>query len=217
MQTAFIAVPHVQTAVTGRGESLADLLAVLAPASSSKKHLLQMEQIHGAESAVVDERFDLETLTAQSPADTSRLSGVDAVLTSLPNLTLEVRTADCAPILLAHPSGIIGVIHAGRNGTEQKILQKTLNLLKETWNITDDLHIWIGPHICAECYEINRQTSEHYDLLTENLKQLHAEFAPETISLTLDGRCTAHHNGKLYSYRKEGAGVPMNYSGITAK
>jgi polyphenol oxidase len=231
MQTSLIALPHLHTVTTGKGESLADLVTTLAPEHLSNQQLVQMEQVHGAEVAVFTTHKGFETAarnpTAETPVkklssnepllNSLRLPGVDAVLTSLPNLMLVVRTADCVPILLAHPSGVIGAIHAGRRGTQQKILQKTLKLLKETWSITESLHVWIGPHICAKCYETNRQTGEHYDLLTENLKQLHAEFAPESITLTLDGRCTAHHNNELYSYRREGVGVPMNYSGIKFK
>ncbi|HEX7018280.1 MAG TPA: polyphenol oxidase family protein, partial [Patescibacteria group bacterium] len=120
---------------------------------------------------------------------------------------------DCVPLLLYHePSGTIGVIHAGRKGTELGITEKTLKQLPST---EGPLHVWLGPHICEQCYQINRETNEHYNLLRQNLNQMYNVFEKSNLRLNFASDCTAHNNDKFYSYRKEGAGVPMNYGVVT--
>lgn len=143
------------------------------------------------------------------------LDNTDSVFTNDPNLVLVVKTADCYPILLYHPKGVVGVVHAGRAGTEKKILAKALKSMidREKWFKTG-WQIWFGPKICADCYQINKKTDEHYDLKSKNAKQL-LEVLEGTDNHALDsGFCTAHQNDWFYSYRKEGAGVGMNYGMI---
>jgi len=138
----------------------------------------------------------------------------DGIITSTKSLHLQVKTADCLPILLFHPSGVVGAIHAGRKGTQLGILRAALQLLKKRWAVTSNLKIWFGPAICADCYQIDRKSDTHYDLITENAKQLYSEFAPGKVALKVARCCTAHEPTNFYSYRREGPGVPMNYSGI---
>jgi len=153
-----------------------------------------MEQVHGTSSQ--------EVTSASTQA-----TGCDALFTREKNLTLIVRAADCVPILFYSEAGIVGVIHAGRRGTQAEITSKTLRQLPRA-----PLAIWIGPHICEDCYEINPITGETYDLLAENLRQIHDTVTQPHIQL--DMRCTKEET-ELHSYRREGAGVPMNYWGIS--
>lgn len=153
-----------------------------------------MEQVHGS-------------LAQEVMSATTHVASSDAIFTREKNLTLIVRAADCVPILFYSEAGIVGVIHAGRRGTQAEITRKTLETLPKA-----PLYIWIGPHICDDCYEINPTTGETYDLLAENLHQIHATVAEPHIQL--DARCTKE-DSTLHSYRREGAGKPMNYWGIS--
>ncbi len=165
-------------------------------------HVIGMNQTHGSTCAVITEK------TTQTILET------DAVLTTLPNLTLAVKTADCLPILLYHPKGIVGAIHAGRLGTRQHILKKTLRLLKSEFGIREGVELVFGPAICVDCYPIQENPRIHFDLVTENLKQAQQVFPGNTIIIQRSQRCTAHEPEFFHSYRRDGKGVPMNYSVI---
>ncbi len=149
-----------------------------------------------------------------SPSD-KKIPDVDATLTTNPNLALTVRTADCLPILLYHPSGILGVLHAGRKGTQQRILAKVLTHLKEEKNILTDLQLWFGPAICEACYQIDRETNTHYNLIAENMAQAYSVFAAEDLLITIDSSCTQCLSEEYHSYRVGQAAVQMNYAAIS--
>lgn len=172
------------------------------PAAWPSHTTITMTQPHGSSVEIVT--------NATSDA---RLS-CDGVLTAQPLAHLQVKTADCLPILLYHPSGVVGAIHAGRKGTELGILQAALQRLKKDWAITTDLKIWFGPAICSDCYQIDRASDMHYDLIAANQQQLYSVFPQSAVELRVSGRCTAHEPDSFNSYRREGAGVAMNYSGI---
>lgn len=138
----------------------------------------------------------------------------DGVITNCTNSTLWVKTADCMPILLSHPSGVVATLHAGRKGTQQQILRKTLIMLQTKFAIEDQLSAWFGPHICEKCYQVERATDTHYSLLKENTKQLYSVFEPKQVDLTVHPDCTLCQNNKWYSYRAGERGV-SNYFGIT--
>ncbi len=160
------------------------------------------EQLHGSSIGVTEETASQCFL------------GCDGVITALPNVLLLLRTADCMPILISHPSGLIGALHAGRRGTQQHILAKAMQLIKEKWHLDKDLRIWFGPAICVSCYQINPQTNEHFDLLAENQQQLESEIKLAENQLIISQQCTLELPEQYHSYRRTGKGVPMNYSGI---
>jgi copper oxidase (laccase) domain-containing protein len=191
----------VQAGFSGRDGSLKQLITKL---QLTNKQLIEMEQVHGDGIAVI------------ASAITKNIPQVDSVLTTNPNLMLAVRTADCLPVLLAHPTGLIGAMHAGRKSTELKIVQKTLEIARDEFGVQKDLSLWLGPHICEQCYQINRELDLHFNLLSENLAQINSVYDPSQVSIQISKHCTAHQTQHFYSYRKEGAGVPMNYSVITS-
>ncbi len=167
--------------------------------------MVELEQVHGNSVAVI---------TDPSQIPSQKIPQVDGVLTNQPGVGLLVRAADCLPILLHHESGLIGAIHAGRKGTEKRILYQALRLARDKFAVTSDLKIWFGPAICKNCYQIDRQTDLHYDLIQENLQQLEEVFPPEAVSLKIAEICTLEHPD-YYSYRQTGPGVKLNYFAIT--
>ncbi|PIY79181.1 MAG: hypothetical protein COY81_03995 [Candidatus Pacebacteria bacterium CG_4_10_14_0_8_um_filter_43_12] len=175
------------------------------PESFEKLTTISLEQTHSA---------NFEEVTK---AKSKELKDCDAALTSLPNLHLKVKHADCLPILLYHPKPIIGVIHAGRKGSESGILAAVLTYLKEIHKIKDGIQLWFGPAICDRCYQINEAENLHYNLLRANLNQVKAVFPNGEVQIAFANGCTVHQNKKYYSYRAEGPGVQMNWSGICLK
>lgn len=160
-----------------------------------------MEQVHSAKIQVVE-----------SPTPQTFLR-CDAVITSQPNVTLFIKTADCLPIFITHPSGIRAALHAGRKGTQLQILKKTLELLNTKYEVQSTISIWFGPRICNECYQIDRETDLHYDLIAQNQKQINDVLKVGDYNLIIHPDCTVCQNDTWHSYRKGETG--RNYFGLT--
>lgn len=197
MLTNLLPQTNTFTLLTGSNENLSSLQTA---ADSQTKKIVQMQQVHGAKVAVIPE------------AVVEKVPGVDGIVTTNPELMLVVRVADCLPILLYHETGVIAALHAGRKSTKAGLLTNTLQLLKQQFDITDNLNVWFGPHICEACYEVNQETHEHFSLYTHNVEQL--ENSGIDYQLTTLNTCTLHEQG-FHSYRRSGMGVPMNYAAIT--
>jgi hypothetical protein len=70
--------------------------------------------------------------------------------------------------------------------------------------------VWMGPHICESCYEIDKEKKTHYSLKMLNTLQL-----DDTISKSkyiYFNACTACHVGTFFSYRREGQKAGRFYS-----
>ncbi len=195
------------------GKTAADAIAVNSYLHTYKNRLLvRLNQQHTDKVLVLTK----QNVNSQSDQVVNDLTcPADAVLSDRSAVVLSVRTADCLPILLYHPSGVIGAIHAGRKGTELGILRATLLALKAEWQITNNLILWFGPAICENCYQIDRTANLRYDLREKNRQQAESIFPHHSINIIESEHCTFHDNADWYSYRKEGKGVGMNVSYIT--
>jgi len=80
----------------------------------------------------------------------------DCLITDKQNIFLEIRVADCFPILIYAENKqkkMIASIHSGRKWTQKNIIWKTLDLIKEKNFNTDQIFIWIGPWISQKNFE----------------------------------------------------------------
>jgi len=105
--------------------------------------------VHGAEVVVVERPGD----HAGAPAD--------AAVTATPGCALAVRTADCAPVVLAAP-GAIGVVHAGWRGLAHGVVERAVAALRDLAHGPVVAHL--GPCIRPGCYEFD---GPELDLLVE--------------------------------------------------
>ncbi|MBP7875975.1 polyphenol oxidase family protein [Candidatus Woesebacteria bacterium] len=196
--------PFVETITAGRSESDLQNLSRFQSRHADKK-LIRLNQKHTKTCLILD-TDSADSTDLQAPAD--------AILTDRTDVILSVHTADCLPIILYHPSGVIGAIHAGRKGTESGILEQTLHSLKARWGVTQDVSLWFGPAICKDCYQIDRGLDLRYDLRAKNKVQAEHVFTNKSIEIIDSEHCTAHSNNDWFSYRKEGKGVQNNDSYI---
>ncbi len=201
--------PNVSTFLVGKSptakQELADFL------QKSGQRVIELNQQHTAECLVLSASSSLNSSEMKRPAD--------AVLSDRGDVILSVYTADCMPILLTHrPNGtnaaVIGAVHAGRKGTEGKILQKTLTQLVNHWG-AGQTTLWFGPHICARCYEIQREPSLKYNLRVKLIEQVKSVLPDNSYEILYSEHCTFEESNSWYSYRREGKGVPMNTSYIS--
>ncbi|MFE9095169.1 peptidoglycan editing factor PgeF [Streptomyces sp. NPDC007264] len=103
-----------------------------------------MNQVHGADVAVVD-----------GPWAAGTVPGVDAIVTARRGLALAVLTADCTPVLLADPAaGIAAAAHAGRPGMIAGVVPAAVRAMTELGAEPSRIVVRTGPAVCGRCYEV---------------------------------------------------------------
>ena len=141
----------------------------------------------------------------------------DALMTAQPGIWLEIRTADCVPLLIADPvRRVVAAVHAGWRGTEAAIAAETVRAMGAEWGCAAaDLLVAIGPSIGACCFEVGDEVAArfpghitrwdpraHVDLVSANREQvLGAGVAPERIEAL--GLCTACDAERFHSFRRD--------------
>jgi len=179
----------------------------------------------GKQSASMACALPNETSTNSLPEDEAReIPGVDALATASPLVLIGVFTADCLPVALVDPRGRnLAVAHAGREGTRQGIVRKTVECLREMGSAPRDMAAWVGPSICAAHYEVSEEIAaefrerfgdktgavtgsegRHLDL-KEIVRRELMECGVDPSRIEVDPRCTLENADLFYSYRREGA------------
>ncbi|MGW5334827.1 peptidoglycan editing factor PgeF [Streptomyces bauhiniae] len=103
-----------------------------------------MNQVHGAQVAVVDE-----------PWGERPVPEVDAIVTTRRGLALAVLTADCVPVLLADPvAGVVAAAHAGRPGMLAGVVPAAVHAMTELGAEPGRIVARTGPAVCGRCYEV---------------------------------------------------------------
>lgn len=142
----------------------------------------------------------------------------DALITDKINLGLAISAADCTNIYLYMPDKkIIAGIHAGWKGTQNKILPKTLNELRDNYSVKpEDVFAFIGPTISQKNYEVGKEVADYFkekylkpsgdkfllDLPTANFDMLQ-NFGVPNNQIEISDQCT-FENKELHSYRRDG-------------
>ncbi|MEU2714030.1 peptidoglycan editing factor PgeF [Streptomyces sp. NPDC007205] len=103
-----------------------------------------MNQVHGADAAVVDE-----------PWGDRPVREVDAIVTARRGLALAVLTADCVPVLLADPvAGVVAAVHAGRPGMVKGVVPAAVRAMAGLGAEPGRIVARTGPAVCGRCYEV---------------------------------------------------------------
>lgn len=172
---------------------------------------------------------------------TENSAGVDAdlLITAAPALAVVVRTADCAPILLAdRRTGAVAAVHAGWRGTAAGAVGVAVRALGSTYGVAPgDLVAAIGPAIGACCYQVGDEVRQTFiaghgphaerwftsdgdrwrlDIWTSNRDQLVAAgLTPGDVHVA--GHCTATRLDRYYSFRVEGPAAGRQFAAITPR
>ena len=87
----------------------------------------------------------------------------DALVTDQPNIFLGIKTADCAPVLLADGKNrVIGAAHAGWRGAVSGILENTITVMQEMGAKKENISALIGPCIAPQSYEVGEDMKEEF-------------------------------------------------------
>ncbi len=161
-----------------------------------------LEQVHGAEVAVVD------AYSAPSA------SAGDALVTTAADVTLAVATADCGPLALVGDNGVVGAVHAGWKGLRAGVVEQTVDAMRQLG--ASSIEGALGPCIHVECNEFGVHDlteleamwgAEIRGLTRQQTPALDLPRAIEAVCfeadvklLHIDERCTAC-SGEFFSHR----------------
>lgn len=188
--------------------------AVLRRVEGEELPVAQAKQVHS------------DTVLSTRAGESVEVGEGDALWTDRRGLVLSVITADCVPVLLAERGGDrIAAVHAGWRGIVSGVIPRAIEALGAPRGA---LEAWIGPAIGVCCYEVGDDVAAavvgatashvmrsgegagerpHLDLTAAARLQL-AEAGVESVRTA--ARCTHCDPERLWSYRREGAGVGRN-------
>lgn len=176
----------------------------------STNRLCEVQQVHGT---------TVLTVSASDEPQVVRLREADALTTADGERALGIRTADCVPLLLAHPaSGTVGAVHAGWRGAVAGIVSKAIVAMAVA---PSELIAAIGPHVRVEAFEISEEVAEsfvaaagghsvidrqrekpHGDLSALVIHQLRTAGLPAS-HIDDVGGCTHSERGRFFSHRRD--------------
>jgi polyphenol oxidase len=143
-------------------------LAGPSPATESRRRAVidlpwtVLKQVHGARVAVVESPGG----AAGEEADAAVTVGAGAVLS--------VLTADCAPVAMASPEGVMSVAHAGWRGLRAGVIESTVQTMRRLG--ATRVEAVLGPCIHRCCYTFG----------AEDLAEVASRLGPQVRAL--DGR-----------------------------
>lgn len=199
-------------------------------------NLIVPRQTHGTAVLTIDNCF----MQLSEEEQKERLYGVDAVITSLPDICIGVSTADCIPLLLHDTrKGVIAAIHAGWRGTVARITNKCIDRLIDGHGCSPaDIKAVIAPGISLEAFEVGDEVYNafetagfamdniarrypateggskwHIDLWEANRLQL-LECGIKEENIEVAGICTHSKHEEFFSARRLGIHSGRIFNGI---
>jgi YfiH family protein len=181
------------------------------------------EQVHRAQVAVVnrEDRGKGKYSREDAFADT------DGLLTAESDILLTSFYADCVPLFFYSPTiDMIGVAHAGWQGTVQQIGVKMVEKMVAIGADKQEIVVAIGPAIGACCYEVDDRVAQpirqllpkansdilqptrigHYQLdLKRTNQQLLLEIGLKPEQILVSKRCTNCEDHLFFSHRRQAA------------
>jgi YfiH family protein len=172
------------------------------------------EQVHGARVALVDTADAGRGWHAQQTA----IPAADALVTRAAGLPLAVLVADCAPVAIVAPNGVLAVVHAGWRGLVAGVLPAALRQIEALGGASPrDCQAVVGPCIRGCCYEVGEAVWRHFpasclapasrpnahrlDLAGATLHQLRDAGVPDG-QIRAFGLCTACQPELFFSHRR---------------
>ena len=143
----------------------------------------------------------------------------DGLITDVSALPLVISVADCVPVFLVDPvRRAIGLVHAGRVGTEKSISAMAIAEMARVYGTTPaNVHAVIGPSAGPDTYEVSEAMAAEFaargfpvrgrciDLWEANAQQLESRGVPRT-QIHVSGICTIAA-GRFHSHRAHNNGA----------
>jgi len=203
---------------TQNGEEirLAEKNILSAATGLPEKDILSLEQVHGRDILIVDEK----------PTALRGVYGTaDAMLTSLEEVCLVIRAADCVPVILVDKkSRAVGAVHSGWKGTRLGVSGAAAALMKERFGCAgDDLLACVLPSVGPLSYEVKEDVAQYFPGYTDrrNGRLFVNLWAAITDSLAAEGIpgenifncgiCVLQNTDEFFSHRHGDIGRNLNY------
>jgi polyphenol oxidase len=207
----------------------ANIELLFAAINARGRRLAEVHQVHSAAVHVMERTDSLDTTHANIASDPK----ADAIVTNDARLIVGVRTADCAPILLASADGkVVGAVHAGWRGVVGGVVAATIERMRRLSN--QPICASVGPCIGVDAFEVgpevaqaferefshvagvigapsDHQPKHHIDLheaLCEQLRKCNVQ------SIDVQRLCTASNPALFFSHRKSGGRTGRHLSCI---
>ncbi len=88
----------------------------------------------------------------------------DGLTTNQPGIWIGVRTADCAPLILADPvHRAVAAVHAGWRGTVGGIAAEAIEMMRDSFGTApSDVVAAVGPAIAPCCFEVGAEVAQEF-------------------------------------------------------
>ena len=159
------------------------------------------DQIHGDKIDIIN------SISDQKPQ-------CDALITQVKNLPLMIKIADCQAILLYDPkTESIAAIHSGWRSSAQNIIGKTIQKMKNKFNINPaDILMGISPSLGPCCAEFSDPQNELPDFCMPYIKNNYVDFWTLSIAqckvagvpekqIEIINECTKCNSDQYFSHR----------------
>jgi YfiH family protein len=172
--------------------------------SEQSRRMAVVRQVHGARVVVHTGGWD----------GWLRGDEADGQIAAERGIALATTVADCVPVFIAHPSGIVALLHSGWRGTVARITEAAVSALSRYGVPAAELAIHLGPAICGRCYSVSADVRSQLTGEVANragnvdLRALiagHARAAGVT-KITMSPFCTKCDNDRFFSHRAGDAG-----------
>ncbi len=175
------------------------------------ERVVRVRQVHGR--AVV--RVDAAHMM---PDGDTGWAEADAIWTDRPGVLLGIAAADCVPVYLLEPEGMLGIAHAGWAGTSLRVTAALVESMVDAGAKSERLVAALGPSIGPCCYTIGEERDAlvrarlgeeadaalpvgRMDLWAANVAQLRSA-GVRTIEVS--ALCTRCGGADVWSYRARG-------------
>lgn len=176
------------------------------------KKAVFMQQVHRDNIVKIDESNKV-FYNKENP-----VKETDALITNLKNVPLVIQTADCLPVILyCKESKSMAAIHSGWRGTVKKIIPKTIELMKQEYNIDKrTMYAYIGAHIFEKDYEVGEEVANYFRAKRIINGKWHVDNSMEAVLQMIESGLLEEnievsnlnsYNEIFYSYRRDGEQV----------
>ena len=136
---------------------------------------------------------------------------------------LATTVADCVPVFIAHPSGVVALLHSGWRGTVARITEEAIAILSRNGFAPAELAVHLGPAICGRCYEVSAEVRSELTGEAANragnvdLRSLIAEHARAAgvKKISVSHYCTRCDNDQFFSHRAADSGRQIGVIGAS--
>lgn len=186
--------------------------------------LFEQRQVHGTR---------VRNVSGADLAESIAEEEGDALITRIEGVGIAARTADCVPVLIAHPpSGHVGAAHAGWRGAVAGVVPHAIDAISQN---PAELIVAIGPHIRVDAFEIGEDVAHemeetangravvrrdgakpHGDLVALIRFQLRNAGVPDEAVEDVGG-CTRTDAAQFFSHRRDRGITGRHLSAIVAR